>query len=198
MRATRDGARTRRDSRPSPSRLRARTSPGRLVPHHRLLLACTAVIAAALPLVAFTNARLNEGAFREQELEIQLTLLREEGQALAGALRVAETPRTIERRARKLGLVPAESPASLNLQDGRIVGEPRPAGAPSGTVDPRPDDVAAPRVLIPDASAPTSAEASSSARADKKPRATPASPGPQTAASEAASAAHAATPTVTR
>lgn len=151
------------------------------------------MLAAALPLVAFANARLNEGAFREQELEIQLTLLLEEEQALAGALQIAEAPTAIERRARELGLVPAESPVFLDLEDGRIVGEPRPAKAPPRTVDPGPAEVTAPRVFIPGAAAalpPTSAH--------EKRQFTAARPIPDAAASEAESSAEAATTARTR
>jgi hypothetical protein len=119
--------RRRRGSTPRPPRPPA--------PRHRLLLACTAVLAAGLFGVLLLNTIISQGAFRQHELEVALILLSEEEEALARDVQQAEAPIEVERKARALGMVPAGAPVFLRLSDGRILGEPVPAPRPTGPVD---------------------------------------------------------------
>jgi len=114
---------------------RPRTAPRSRPPRHRLLLVCTAVLAAGLFGVLLLNTIISQGAFRQHELEIDLILLAEREEALARAVQLAESPIEVEKRARKLGMVPAAAPVFLRLDDGSILGEPVPAPEPTGTVD---------------------------------------------------------------
>lgn len=104
-------------------------------PRHRMLLVCTAVLAAGLFGVLMLNTIISQGAFRQHELEIDLILLAEKEEALARAVQQAEAPLEVERRARELGMVPAAAPVFLRLSDGALLGEPVPAPKPTGPVD---------------------------------------------------------------
>jgi hypothetical protein len=105
------------------------------VPRHRMLLVCTAVLAAGFFAVLLLNTVISQGAFRQHELEIQLILLAEEEEALAREVQQAEAPREVEKAARKLGMVPAAAPVFLRLSDGKVLGEPVPAPQPTAPVD---------------------------------------------------------------
>jgi hypothetical protein len=100
-----------------------------------MLRVCTAVLAAGFFAVLLLNTVISQGAFRQHELEIQLILLAEKEEALARSVQQAEAPLEVEKAARKLGMVPAAAPVFLRLSDGRILGEPVPAPAPTAPVD---------------------------------------------------------------
>jgi hypothetical protein len=145
--------------------------PGGRVPGHRLLLACTAIIALGLLAVLFVNAALSQGAFRQHELEIQLIYAAEKEEALARKVQVDEAPATLERKAAALGMVPAGSPVFLDLATGKIRGEPVPAPSPTVTASVRTDELTAPperlasRLLVPSAVASAQATATDPAGA---------------------------------
>ncbi len=118
------------------SRRVARTArPPRLrSPWHRMLLAGSGVLGVGLLAVLLLNTVISQGAFRQFDLEVKLILLAEKEEALAATVQQAETPIEVERAARKLGMVPAAAPVFLRLADGKILGEPVPAPAPTGKV----------------------------------------------------------------
>lgn len=93
-------------------------------PRQRMLLACTAVLAVGLLGVLMLNTIISQGAFRQFELEVALTLTSEKEGALAAQVDLAEAPKQVEKRARALGMVPAASPVFLRLSDGKVLGEP--------------------------------------------------------------------------
>lgn len=128
-------------SRARRSRGRPRWYPG---PRHRLAVAAAAVLGAGLGAVSLLNAVISQGAFQEQELEVELILLQEKEEQLARSLREQEAPPAVELRARDLGMVPAETPLFLDLSTGEIRGEPVPAATPSGTPSPWPREPGAP------------------------------------------------------
>lgn len=115
-------------------RSRAKPRERAQAPRHRLLLASVAVLAAGLVGVLLLNTIISQGAFRQHSLEIELILLAEEEERLAREAQLAESPLELEKRARALGMVPAGSPVFLRLSDGKILGEPVAAPAPSGKV----------------------------------------------------------------
>lgn len=100
------------------------------------------------------NTIISQGAFRQNELEISLIKLAEREERLVRDLQYAESPREVERAARRLGMVPAASPVFLSLSDGTVLGEPVPAeaeqepvsfkGAPGMRLAPEPSAPAAP------------------------------------------------------
>ncbi len=115
---------------------RARTSsPDRSrAPRHRLLLACVAALSAGLVGVLLLNTIISQGAFRQYDLEVELILLAEEEEALMRAVQLAESPLSVEKEARKLGMVPAGSAVFFDLESGEVLGEPVPAPSPTGPV----------------------------------------------------------------
>jgi hypothetical protein len=100
-----------------------------------MLLVCTAALAAGFFAVLLLNTVISQGAFRQHELEIDLILLAEKEESLARSVQQAEAPLEVERAARKLGMVPAAAPVFLRLSDGKVLGEPVPAPAPTAPVD---------------------------------------------------------------
>ncbi|MGV1005366.1 MAG: hypothetical protein ACOYEV_11510 [Candidatus Nanopelagicales bacterium] len=114
-------------------------------PRHRILLVSVAVIGLAMLSVLFLNAALSAGAFRQHDLEIQLILISEKEEALARKVQVDEAPLTIEKRARKLGMVPAASAVFLDLSTGKVLGEPVPAPSPTEIVTFGDDELTAPQ-----------------------------------------------------
>nr|WP_052185749.1 cell division protein FtsL [Streptomyces purpureus] len=81
------------------------------------------------------NSALNEGSFRLSELKRETTELTDEEQALQRDVDAHSAPDALERRARRLGMVPGGSPAFLD-PDGTVRGAPRPAAAPAPPPEP--------------------------------------------------------------
>ncbi|GAA2988400.1 FtsB family cell division protein [Streptomyces fulvorobeus] len=116
------------------------------------------------------NSALNEGSFRLSELKRQTTELTDEQQALQRDVDSYSEPDALERRARKLGMVPGGSPAFLS-PDGTVRGVPLESTAePFPTAPPKPVDT-------PPAASPTSSSGASDASPQDPPVSRPA-PGP--------------------
>ncbi|MGB8020673.1 MAG: hypothetical protein WCF04_05550 [Candidatus Nanopelagicales bacterium] len=126
--------RVRGPSGPGSRRSRAKPRERARAPRHRLLLASVAVLAAGLVGVLLLNTIISQGAFRQHSLEIELILLAEEEERLAREAQLADSPLELEKKARALDMVPAGSPVFLRLSDGKILGEPVAAPAPTGKV----------------------------------------------------------------
>ncbi|MFE0734346.1 hypothetical protein [Streptomyces sp. NPDC058855] len=75
------------------------------------------------------NSALNQGSFKLRELKDRTTELTDEEQALQRDVDAHAAPDALERRARKLGMVPGGSPAFLG-PDGKVLGVPSAAPAP--------------------------------------------------------------------
>lgn len=82
------------------------------------------------------NSALNEGSFRLSELKKRTTELTDEQQALQRDVDSYSEPNALERRARKLGMVPGGSPAFLDL-DGKVRGVPAQSTAEPAPAPPR-------------------------------------------------------------
>jgi hypothetical protein len=89
------------------------------------------VLALGLVGLLLLNTSLQQGAFYARDLEARAQTLTQEREALQ--LRVAELrePQQVAEKAAALGMVPNPSPAFLRLSDGKVLGDPSPAGAES-------------------------------------------------------------------
>jgi hypothetical protein len=83
--------------------------------------------------VLVLNTRINENAFRLDALRGQQASLDLQEQQLKQNLAELEAPGNLRAAASRLGLVPAGTPAFINLPDGRVVGVPQPATAPASS-----------------------------------------------------------------
>lgn len=84
------------------------------------------------------NTKINENAFHLHDLRKNQTNLDRDEERLLGEIAELESPNSLALAARRLGLVRADTPAYLRLPDGRVLGVPQPATAPSagGTASP--------------------------------------------------------------
>ncbi|MEU1664083.1 septum formation initiator family protein [Streptomyces sparsogenes] len=127
------------------------------------VLLVVVLLGSGLIALLLLNSSLNQGSFELSRLEKQTTELSDERQALQQEVDRLSAPDALERRARRLGMVPGGSPAFLN-PDGSVSGVPTPAsGGPSV-------------YRAPAAPLPTPPAASPSAR-PSPPAPTPAAPG---------------------
>jgi hypothetical protein len=78
--------------------------------------------------ILMVNTKINENAFQIKDLNRQQAALDRQEQDLNKQIADYESPNNLAAAARRLGLVPAGSPAFIRLPDGRIIGVPRPAG----------------------------------------------------------------------
>lgn len=123
------------------------------------------------------NSALNEGSFRLSELKRKTTQLTDEQQALQNDVDNYSEPDALERRARRLGMVPGGSPAFLD-PDGKVRGvpaettaEPTPAAPPRKPRTPQ----------APPATKPSPGSPSPSPSAPATPSGTALTPGPSAA-----------------
>jgi hypothetical protein len=87
------------------------------------------------------NTKINENAFRLEALQQRQGKLDRAEAQLTKDLADRESPNSLAAAAKRLGLVPAGSPAFITLPDGKILGVPRPASdhpSPSGAQNPVP------------------------------------------------------------
>jgi hypothetical protein len=93
-----------------------------------------AVVVAGVMGILVLNTKINENAFRLADLHSKQSQLDEQEQQLNQQLANDRSPNSLYAAARRLGLVPAGTPAYLQLPDGRKLGVPQPAtGTPSVT-----------------------------------------------------------------
>jgi len=98
-----------------------------------LIVVLTVVIGGVLGILLL-NTKINENAFKLDDLHRKQTSLTQQQQELERELAVKESSGDLEAQARRLGLIPADKPAYLRMPDGRVFGVPQPAtGAPSIT-----------------------------------------------------------------
>lgn len=77
--------------------------------------------------VLVLNTKINENSFRLNDLRATQAALDLQQQQLERDLANLESPGNLRAAAARLGLVPAGTPAFINLPDGRVVGVPQPA-----------------------------------------------------------------------
>jgi hypothetical protein len=103
------------------------------LPRPAFLVLIVAIVVGGVLGVLLLNTKINENAFRLDDLRGRQAALDLQEQQLAQALAERESPGNLAAEARRLGLVPAGTPAFIRLPDGRVVGVPRPAGATDGS-----------------------------------------------------------------
>ncbi len=109
--------------------LRVAPPPPITAPRLPFVLLVLLLVTAGILGLLMLNAKINEDALRLSALREQQSTLDAQEQRLISELAELEDPGNLAAAARRLGLVPAEAPAFLELPDGRVIGVPRPAGA---------------------------------------------------------------------
>jgi hypothetical protein len=119
----------------------ARVLPGRLgpwlkaapplpvsVPRTPFILLVLFVVVGGTLGILMVNTKINENAFRIDKLQQEQAALNLQQQDLEQQIAAFESPGNLAAAARKLGLIPAGSPAFIRLPDGKLIGVPQPAG----------------------------------------------------------------------
>lgn len=89
---------------------------------------CTLIIVGTLAAVLMLNISMSDTSYRIGALQRQSHELTVQRQTLAEENERLGTPQELERRATELGMVPAGTPAYIDLASGTVIGEPQPAG----------------------------------------------------------------------
>jgi hypothetical protein len=97
------------------------------LPRAPFLVLMVSLVVLGVAGVLILNTKINENAFRLDSLQGQQTSLDLQEQQLKQNLAQLEAPGNLRAAASRLGLVPAGTPAFINLPDGRVVGVPQPA-----------------------------------------------------------------------
>jgi hypothetical protein len=92
-----------------------------------MLLVCAGLLLSGLLTLLFLNMSLAEGSFTVHELQRAADQLSESEDALEQSITAVSSPAALASRASRMGMVPAESPAFLRLEDGAILGVAEPA-----------------------------------------------------------------------
>ncbi|MDM4719984.1 hypothetical protein QTQ03_10475 [Micromonospora sp. WMMA1363] len=118
----------------SPPRLRVAPPAPVSVPRAPFAALIVVLVVGGVLGILLVNTKINENAFRLDNLQQQQAKLDLEQQQLNKQIADAETPGTLAAAARKLGLVEAGEPGYIRLPDGKTIGVPQPAsGQPSVT-----------------------------------------------------------------
>jgi hypothetical protein len=97
------------------------------LPRAPFLILIVALVVAGVLGVLVLNTKINENSFRLNDLRNNQAALDLREQQLQRDLADRESPGNLRAAATRLGLVPAGTPAFINLPDGRVVGVPQPA-----------------------------------------------------------------------
>lgn len=87
------------------------------------------IFAAGLLITLQVQVMAGAASFKKHSLEIQLSDLSAQRQALESEVALGESPDQLMTKARKLGMVPAAAPVFIRLSDHKILGKPIPAEA---------------------------------------------------------------------
>jgi hypothetical protein len=125
--ALRPAERTKATAAGSP-RLRVAPPPPVSVPRAPFVGLILVLVVGGVLGILLVNTKINENAFRLQRLQQQQAALDLREQQLEQQIAESSSPGNLAAQARKLGLVPAGTPAFIRLPDGRVIGVPQPAG----------------------------------------------------------------------
>lgn len=121
---------------PEARRPRLRLAPPMPVaaPRTPFVLLIVLVVVAGVLGILVLNTKIAESGIQLTDLKRQQAQLDLREQQITQEITEAESPGRLEAAAKRLGLVPAGSPAFIRLPDGKIIGVPQPAtGKPSIT-----------------------------------------------------------------
>jgi hypothetical protein len=135
-------------------------------------LVVTGLLVGGMVLLLVLNTSLAQGAFEIGALTKEQRQLAVTEQRLLQEVAVAESPESLQREARRLGMVASVAPVFLRLADGKVLGTPQPADAVAVTVT-------APRT------APAATGTQAPSRSTSRPASTPAAPAAPAAAAAA-------------
>lgn len=103
------------------------------------VLALLAALSLTLIVLLVLNTALTTDSFELQQLRRQDNQLSVRGQQLQAELALAKSPLAFQARARELGMVPAaNSPVFLSVDQGKVLGEAKPAPMPAAPAKPKP------------------------------------------------------------
>ena len=114
---------------PPRPRLRAVAAPAQARTRVPFVLACMAVLGAALLSALLLNTSMAGQAFERYELSNRLGRLEQDQLDLVAALDARSSPASLAAAARGLGMVPETGTGWLRLSDGSVQGAPAPAKA---------------------------------------------------------------------
>ncbi|MFI9640112.1 hypothetical protein ACIG87_08590 [Micromonospora sp. NPDC051925] len=115
-------------------RLRVAPPPPVRVPRAPFAALIVVLVVGGVLGILAVNTKINENAFKLQQLQQQQARLDVDQQQLEKQIEEAKEPGNLTAEARKLGLVEAGEPAYIRLPDGRLIGVPQPAdGQPAIT-----------------------------------------------------------------
>jgi hypothetical protein len=112
------------------------------LPRTPFLLLIVGLVVVGVVGVLVLTTKINENSFRLGDLREAESDLSVQEQALERELADLESPGNLRDAATRLGLVPAGTPAYINLPDGRVVGVPQPAFGPAPAGAPDENDAA--------------------------------------------------------
>ncbi|MEI2712785.1 MAG: hypothetical protein V9G04_05675 [Nocardioides sp.] len=121
-----------REGKGSAPRLRAVTTRRPRAPKVPFVVALTAILVGGVVGLLLFNTSLQQASFAAAQLEDQAQTLTAREQSLRMELDALREPQRVAEAAQKMGMVPAGTPAFLDLSTGRILGEPTPATAENG------------------------------------------------------------------
>jgi hypothetical protein len=113
-------------NRPTLPRLRVAPPAPVSVPKAPFVAGVLAVVVTGVVGILVLNTKINENAFRLEALQQQQGRLDRTEAQLTKDLADKESPTSLAAAARRLGLVPAGSPAFIMLPDGKVLSVPRP------------------------------------------------------------------------
>lgn len=120
--------------RPTIPRLRVAPPAPISMPRAPFVAMLLVVVIAGVVGILVLNTKINENAFRLDALQQNQQKLDRTEDQMNRRLADFGSPSNLAASARRLGLVPADSPAFIKLPDGKVLGVPRPAsGQPSAS-----------------------------------------------------------------
>jgi hypothetical protein len=99
------------------------------LPRAPFLVVVVGLVIAGVLGVLVLNTKINENSFVLDGLQARQQAMDQQEQQLSRDLEEAQSPGNLRAAAKRLGLVPAGTPAFITLPDGKIVGVPTPATA---------------------------------------------------------------------
>jgi hypothetical protein len=119
-------------ARPTLPRLRVAPPAPVSTPRAPFVAMVLVMVIAGVVGILVLNTKINENAFRLEALQQQQNKLDRTEARLTQDLADKESPTSLAAAAKRLGLVPAGSPAFITLPDGKVLGVPRPATGNAG------------------------------------------------------------------